>query len=221
MTGSHLSLKKKRIRTFFSTFGIGHKDKSKIDEIQKELEEKGLTYIQMKLPIEKITPEFEAKLKKSVEQSYLHAKIRKVAEQDLESLMHLYNKAWMTSHTPFSPITIDSLKSIYEYPETIILIANVYGSDAGFIILDFEGSNNEYGIIAGLGVLPRFQRKGLGKILGMAAWDLFKKKGVKELRCEVYIENKSSYNFIKSLGFEEYEKKVYKMEDFHLNDESI
>ncbi|MHA1274891.1 MAG: GNAT family N-acetyltransferase, partial [Promethearchaeota archaeon] len=80
---------------------------------------------------------------------------------------------------------------------------------------------NEYGIIAGLGVLPRFQRKGLGKILGMAAWDLFKKKGVKELRCEVYIENKSSYNFIKSLGFEEYEKKVYKMEDFHLNDESI
>ena len=49
----------------------------------------------------------------------------------------------------------------------------------------------------------------------MAAWNFFKeKKGVKELRCEVFTENLTSYNFIKSLGFEEFDKKTYKSEDF-------
>jgi ribosomal protein S18 acetylase RimI-like enzyme len=106
------------------------------------------------------------------------------------------------------------LRQIYDYPETRILIAKVYGADAGFAILDFEGPNQEYGIIAGLGVIPRFQRKGLGTVLGMASWEYFKKKGVKELRCEVYKDNTVSYNFISSLGFENYDVKSYKSDDF-------
>jgi len=107
----------------------------------------------------------------------------------------------MTSNTPYSSITLNSLKTLYEYPETIILIARVYGSDAA----------------AGLGVIPRFQRKGLGTVIGMAAWNYFKKKGVKELRCEVYKDNIVSYNFIKSIGFEEFGRKVYKSEDFDID----
>ena len=114
--------------------------------------------------------------------------------------------SWATGKT-----TNSSLKT----SETVILIARVYGSDAAFIILDFEGPNNQYGVIAGLGVLPRFQRKGLGTVIGMAAWNFFKKKkGVKELRCEVFTENLTSYNFIKSLGFEEFDKKTYTSGDF-------
>jgi ribosomal protein S18 acetylase RimI-like enzyme len=54
--------------------------------------------------------------------------------------------------------------------------------------------------------------------LGMAAWNYFQQKNIKELRCEVYVENKASYNFIKSLGFQEYETKTYRMEDFHLDE---
>jgi len=169
----------------------------------------------MKLPLENITLEFEADLSKKVEKNILHAIIREASENDLESIMYIYNRSWLTSNTPFARITVDSLKIIYSYPETVILIAKVYGSDAAFIILDFEGPNNEYGVIAGLGVLPRFQRKGLGTVIGMAAWNFFKeKKRVKELRCEVFTENLTSYNFIKSLGFEEFDKKIYKSEDF-------
>ena len=217
MSESRLDFKKKRIRALFLYFKSSSTDKSKSEAevVLDQIERTGLEYIQMKLPIEKITPEFEAKLSEKVEKNILHAKIRVASADDLESIMYIYNRSWLTSNTPFSRITVESLKTIYEYPETVILIAKVYGSDAAFIILDCEGPNNEYGVIAGLGVLPRFQRKGLGTVIGMAAWNFFKKKeGVKELRCEVFTENLTSYNFIKSLGFEEFDSKIYKSEDF-------
>jgi len=211
MPESRSSFKQKQIRSFFLSF---EKQKEKVESIQDEIIQVGLKYIQMKLPVENITPELEAKLSEKVEKNILHAKIREATENDLESVMQIYNRAWMTSNTPFSRITVDSLKIIYAYPETVILIAKAYGLDAAFIILDFEGPNNEYGIIAGLGVLPRFQRKGLGTVLGMASWQYLKKRGIKELHCEVYLDNIASHNFIKSLGFEDYETKVYKNEDF-------
>jgi ribosomal protein S18 acetylase RimI-like enzyme len=209
---SKTGFKRKMIRSLF--LALERKPKAETEEVQEEIEVKGMKYIQMKLPVEKITPEFEEQMRKRVEKNILHAKIREAKTEDLESVAHVYNRSWMTSCTPYSILTADSLKQIYDYPETVILIANVYGTDAGFVILDFEGPNNEIGVIAGLGVIPRFQGKGLGTVLGMASWDYFKKKGVTELICEVYVDNKVSYNFIKSLGFEEYDTKVYQSEDF-------
>ena len=143
---------------------------------------------------------------------------KEATKEDLESVVYLHNRSWMTSSTPFTPIAVDTIQKLFEYPETTILIAKVYGNDSGFAILDLEGNNNEFGVIAGLGVLPRFQRKGLGTVIGMAAWNYFKKIGVKELRCEVYKSNKVSYNFIKSLGFEEFCVKTYKRDDFRTED---
>ena len=214
MTESKISLKKRKVRSFILAFE--KKDKTE-EEIENELATTGMEYIQMKLPIAKITPEFEEMLTEKVEHNILRAKIREAKVEDLESVRALYNRSWMTSNTPYSSITLNSLKTIFEYPETIILIARVYGSDAAFVILDYEGPKNEYGIIVGLGVMPRFQRKGLGTVIGMAAWNYFKKKGVKELRCEVYKDNIVSYNFIKSIGFEEFARKVYKSEDFDID----
>jgi len=212
MSGSKLNLKKKRIRSFFLDY-----DKKSNEISEEDLEIKGIEYIQMRLPVEKITKDFEEVLRKKVEKNVLKAKIREAKEQDLESVMYIHNRAWMTSNEPFSPIDLQSLRVIFNYPETTILIAKVYGNDAGFVILDLEGEKEEFGIICGLGVLPRFQNKGLGTVIGMAAWNYFKAKGVKELRCEVYRDNKVSYNFIKSLGFEQYDVKIYKKEDFTID----
>jgi len=214
MPSTRESFKQNRIRTFFLSFESSPKKSESVEEIQEEIEKTGLTYIQMRLPVEKITLEYEAKLNDKVEHNILHAKIRESTEDDLEKVMNIYNKAWLTSNTPFSQIFVESLKEIYDFPDTVILIAKAYGIDAGFIILDYEGPNREYGVIAGLGILPRFQRRGLATILGLAGWKYFKEKGVKELRCEVYIDNKASYNFIKLLGFEEYGKKCYKGDGF-------
>lgn len=217
MQESERNLKKQRIRNFFSSFEIASRESDK-ESVESKITNVGLAYIQMKLPVNQITPELENKLQKKVEHNILKAKVREASREDLENVMHIHNRSWMVSNTPFRPINIDSLEIIHEYPETIILLAKVYGEDAGFVILDFEGSNKEIGVIAGLGVLPRYQRKGLGTVLGMAAWRKFKEKGVKELKCEVYKENTVSYEFIKSLGFEEYETKVYKMDDFSPQD---
>ncbi|MFX0010259.1 MAG: GNAT family N-acetyltransferase [Candidatus Hermodarchaeota archaeon] len=214
MNDSNLSFKKKMVRNFFLNYEKKFKTQ---DEIESELESTGMTYIQMRLSVEKITEEYEAEVRKKVEKNILRAKIREASKDDLKSVAFLHNRSWMTSSTPFSPISHDTIKKIYEYPDTKILIAKVYGIDGGFVILDFDGEEKEFGIICGLGVLPRFQRKGLGTVIGMAAWDYFKKRGVKELRCEVYKDNTVSFNFIRSLGFEQYDIKVYKAEDFNLS----
>ena len=207
-----LKLKKAQIRSFFLAFekkGITKR------EIENDLLTTGLEYIQMKLPVSNITPEVEEELKKKVEHNILQAKIREAKLEDLESVMYLYNRSWLVSSTPFRAITKETLRIIYDYPETLYLIAKAYGSDGAFVILDYEGLHKEYGIIAGLGVIPRFQRKGLGTVIGLAAWNHFKKKGVKELRCEVFKDNEVSFNFIKSIGFVEYDRKTYKSEDFY------
>jgi ribosomal protein S18 acetylase RimI-like enzyme len=204
---TRMDLKKKRIRSFFSRLDV------EPDTLEEE-EDISLTYIQLKLPVEEITPEFEAKVKEKVKKNFLNAKIREATREDLPKVMEIHNRAWLTANEPFRPIELDSLEKIFRYPETEILIAKVYGQDGGFIILDREGENNEIGVIAGLGVLPRYQRKGLGTVLGVAAWNYFKDKDVEELRCEVYEDNTVSYDFIKSLGFNQCGAKTYTKDDF-------
>ncbi len=211
-----LSLKKKALRSYFLHI---EKDsgKDKITDLQKQILNNGIVYLQMRLPIEKITKEFENTLRRKIEKKIYRANISEAELKDLSSITDIYNKSWLTSSTPFRPIQKGTLKKIFNDQNTVFLIAKVYDSYAGFIILDFEGENNEYGVIAGLGVLPRFQGKGLGTILGMAAWNYFKEKGLKELRCEVYNDNQKSFNFIKGLKFEEFGRIVYRKEDFELD----
>jgi ribosomal protein S18 acetylase RimI-like enzyme len=210
-----INLKRKALRTYFLHI---EKDSQmgEVSELQREILEKGMVYLQMRLPIDKITKDFERALKEKIEHKIFHASIREATKNDLTSIQEIYNKAWLTSNTPFRPIEKDTLKKIFNDPDTVFLIATVYGIDGGFVILDFEGDNKEYGVIAGLGVLPRFQGKGLGTILGLAAWNYFKEKGLEELRCEVYRDNQKSYKFIKGLNFEEFGKRIYRKEDFEL-----
>jgi ribosomal protein S18 acetylase RimI-like enzyme len=211
-----LNLKKKALRSYFLHI---EKDsgKDKITALQKQILNNGMVYLQMRLPIEKITKEFENTLREKIEKKIYRANIREAELKDLSIITDIYNKSWLTSSTPFRPIQRETLKKIFNDHNTVFLIANVYSSDGGFVILDFEGENNEYGVITGLGVLPRFQGKGLGTILGMAAWNYFKEKGLKELRCEVYEDNKKSFNFIEGLNFEEFGRIIYRKEDFELH----
>ena len=214
-----LNLKKRKIRAYLLSIETKKKHKVEVDKVAEELYQDGMVYIQMKLPVEKIT-NVEKNLKEKIEHNIVQANIREATKSDLESLKYIYNRAWLTSNTPFRPITKTDLQKILEYPETVFLIAKLYGSDAAFLLLDFEGENKEFAIIAALAVIPRFQRKGLGSVLGMASWQYLKKEfpNVKEIRCEVYKDNKVSYAFIKGIGFEEYGKKVYKKEDFEISD---
>ncbi|MFX1279721.1 MAG: GNAT family N-acetyltransferase [Promethearchaeota archaeon] len=206
-----------KLRNYFLTLEKNSKNLEKLENIEENLD-LGMKYIQMVLPIKQITKEAENRLKENVGSNILRAQIRVVKEGDLEILMNLYNKAWLTSHEPFRALTIDDIKDLYNDSNLKIFIARVYGIDAGFMILDFEGLKKEYGIIVAMGVIPRFQRRGLGKIMALAAWEFFKKNNVIELRSEVYIDNKASFNFLKSLGFEDRGIEIYTTNDFDSND---
>lgn len=210
---NRLDLKKTTIRRLFL-----HLEREKGKEVASDHDKilQGMVYIQMRLPIEKITKEYEDNIKRKLETKIYQAKIREATGKDLDVVTEIYNKAWLTSNTPFRPIKKETLKIIFQDPDTVFLIARVYGIDGGFVIVDLEGDNKEFGIIAGLGILPRFQRKGLGTILGLAAWSYLKEKGINELRCEVYKDNLASYQFIKGLQFEEFGEKIYRKEDFEL-----
>ncbi len=213
-----LDLKKKKIRAFFLSVETKKKKKLEVDKATEELYQDGMVYIQMRLPVEKITKEFESKLKDKIEHNIIKAKIREATESDLETLKNIYNRAWLLSNTPYRPITKTDLKKLLDYPDTVFLIAKVYGIDAAFVLLDFEGENKEIAVIAALAVIPRFQRKGVGTIIGMSAWNFLKQNysNVKEVRAEVYKDNVVSYSFIKGIGFEEFDRKVYKKEDFEI-----
>jgi len=211
-----LDLKKRVLRSYFLRI---EKDSGKElrTDLQNQILNNGMVYLQMRLPIEKLTEEFENSLNEKIEKNIYRASIRKAEPKDLSIITDIYNKSWLTSSTPFRPIQKETLKKIFNNQNTVILIAKVYDTfDGGFVILDFEGENNQYGVIAGLGVLPRFQGKGLGTFLGMSAWNYFKEKGLKELRCEVYRDNQKSFDFIKGLNFEEFGRIVYRKEDFEL-----
>ena len=141
--------------------------------------------------------------------NYLKPKVREASKSDLGSLVNIYNISWMTSNTPFRNLTVKTMENLHNNRDIIILIAKVYGIDAGFIILDFEGAEKQQGSVLALAILPRFQRKGLGKLLSQVTWKYFNERGIKELATEVYFENDASYQFHLSLGFEEMETVTY------------
>ena len=58
---SRPNFKRKMIRSLF--LALERKNKAEA-EVQEEIEVTGMKYVQMKLPVEKITPEFEEKLRK-------------------------------------------------------------------------------------------------------------------------------------------------------------
>ncbi|MFX1311182.1 MAG: GNAT family N-acetyltransferase [Promethearchaeota archaeon] len=163
-----------------------------------------LNYIQMRLPVNKITKDFEESLKNKIKNKVKLVKIRKAVEEDIEDLIIMHEQAWQSTPMPYHQISKDKLFEIFKDPDITILIAEENSIDIGFIILYFTGENNIIGVIAGLGILPEYQHKGLGTFLGIASWNYFKEKGVRELRCKVFKDNKISYTFIKKLGFEEY-----------------
>jgi ribosomal protein S18 acetylase RimI-like enzyme len=161
-------------------------------------------YIQMKLPIEKITNQFEDALNIRAEQGIIQTKIREANLNDIKTFQRLHKLIWENTQMRYKPFSEDLLRDLIKDPNITFLIAEVDGIDSGFGIVYFTGNKKDVGVVAALGVLPTLQGKGLGTILGLKIWEFFKSKGLKELHCRVSKENKNGYRFIRSLGFEDY-----------------
>ena len=173
---------------------------------QKEEDLKDYVYLQMILDLDKNGPEFEREIEQGRK---MGIESRVASEADIDMVVKLYNRAFMTGADPWSPANTAQFEQIIHYGDTFMLIASSYGEDVGFIILDLEGANKEIGVICGLGTDPRWQGRGFARHLCLIAWLELKKRGVAKLKCEVYENNIPSYRLIKSLYFEEVGKKTY------------
>ncbi|MBD3255310.1 MAG: GNAT family N-acetyltransferase [Candidatus Lokiarchaeota archaeon] len=163
-------------------------------------------YIHMRLFVEDITSEFEEGLREKVHHTCTSCEIREAEEEDLESIIRLHDKAWHTTPMPYQQVKKKKLRKLFEDEDFVFLIAKMGSIDVGFAIIYFGGNKKDIGVIAGLGVEPKLQKKGLGTMIGMAIWDYFKKRGIKELRCKVYKGNETAYSFISELGFKEFKE---------------
>ncbi|GAG20451.1 unnamed protein product [marine sediment metagenome] len=117
-----LNLKKKRIRALFLSIETKKKQIEVVDKTTEELYQDGMVYVQMRLPVGKITKEFEVKLTDKIEHNIIQGKIREATKEDLDTLKNIYNRAWLTSNTPFRSITKTDLLTILEHSDTVFFI---------------------------------------------------------------------------------------------------
>lgn len=125
-------------------------------------------------------------------------------ETDSEEFIHVYNRAFITAPDPYRSLT---LNDVQYFDSNTTFIAILHGRIVGFIVLIIEpifkhGKEiGKQGVIAGLGVDPRYRRKKIGFLLAAKAAEFFSSQNVSELVCEVYHENEISYNLISNFGF--------------------
>ncbi|GAB4325334.1 MAG: hypothetical protein Kow0069_31340 [Promethearchaeota archaeon] len=197
-------------------------------------ERRGYVYRQMELPAARISPEFEAQVRKRI---HPHVRVVPATLEDDERVASLHNHAFLTATDPYAPIRAEDVRHLLLCPRTLVLVGMIWGAqDCGFIVLTFdehcsdeevlsaeraakEGgevnqppgpeAGHEVGFISGLGVLPQWQRRGVGTTLGVKSWEFFKSAGVQTLRCEVFLGNDASYALIRAMGFDETGRTIY------------
>lgn len=162
-------------------------------------------YIIMNLPMSKISQEKLAEMAAKVRQVKPLLKTWIASEADIPRLVDLYNASFFQCPDPYRPVTEADMRSIFE--KSTIIMGNMYGIDAAFIVNKIEsrvaetGKVERLGVICGIAVHPRFRQKGLATAIGLVAYDFFKDKGVDYLQCEVYEKNDPSMSFITWVGF--------------------
>ena len=129
--------------------------------------------------------------------------IRPIEDKDEVNFIRAYNRSFITAPDPYRSLSLEDFK-LFDRKSTFVAI--LYGQIVGFVYLTIEDlvKHSEVvgkqGVIAGLGVDPRYRRKKIAYLLAAQAAVYFSKHYVDELICEVYYLNKVSYSFIQNFG---------------------
>lgn len=209
MIKSRVSLKNTIIKSLFINLDKNKLNEYDIDKIHSTLIEDGLYYLQMRLPISKITQEYISNIKKHIGLVDLNIEVCEASKKDIDSILSIHRRAWEDSNILFVPTNKETFEILFDYLETILLIARLNGKNIGYLILDCDGPKKQFGIIAGMGVLPESQGRKVGLSICLEAWNYLKKLNFEELRFEIYIENKKCIQLAKLLSFQLYKVKRY------------
>lgn len=186
---------------------IVHRERKVQKILQKEnLEPKKHKYFIMEIPIEQVPffiKEFKQKTSETSRLAYNAVNVRQYNAEDPKDnklFTDIFNLVLLTSPDPYRPITIDEAHSFFKVGT---FLAFLYGRCVGYAVVTIEETEiGKIGVIAGIGVHPKFRRKHVAQKLAMevAKWFLSRKDLVK-LQCEVYESNLVSQKFISSFGF--------------------
>jgi len=176
-------------------------------DTSNELQKGKYKFIVMKMTFDQSLEAIE-KIKDIIEddESLSKVKIRNLKlDTDTEEFIRVYNRAFITAPDPYRSL---SYKDATHFNEDSTFLAVLYGRIVGFIFLVIEPlikSGKEIGlqgVIAGIGVDPRYRRRKIAFLLAARAAEYFTQNSVDELICEVFEENRVSINFIRSFGFQ-------------------
>jgi ribosomal protein S18 acetylase RimI-like enzyme len=129
--------------------------------------------------------------------------IRPIEAKDEANFIKAYNRSFITAPDPYRSLALNDFK-LFDPKSTFVAI--LYGQIVGFVYLTIEDliKNSvvvgKQGVIAGLGVDPRYRRRKIAFLLAAQAAVFFSKHSVDELICEVHHLNKVSYSFIQNFG---------------------
>ncbi len=133
-----------------------------------------------------------------------NVKIRNLdPEKDAERFIRVYNRSFISAPDPYRSL---SLTDFHHFDPESTFVAILYGQIVGFIYLTIEPlvknsiEVGKQGVIAGLGVEPRYRRRKIAFLLVAQAAEYFSDSSVDELICEVYHKNTVSYSFIQNFG---------------------
>jgi ribosomal protein S18 acetylase RimI-like enzyme len=179
-----------------------HKSDEKEDQISKK---EGFKFYVLKMTWDQgLDAIKEVKKKIEVDVFLKKVKIRELnPETDKHEFARVYNRAFITAPDPYRSL---SLSDVDHFNPKSTFVAVLYGKIIGFVFLTIEplvkqGINlGNQGVIAGLGVDPRYRRKKIAFLLAAKAAQYFAENEVLELVCEVFHENKVSYSFIRNFG---------------------
>ena len=124
--------------------------------------------------------------------------------EDANEFILCYNRAFISAPDPYRSLT---LEDVHHFKPETTFVAVLYGRIVGFVFLVIEPlikrgkTLGRQGVIAGVGIDPRYRRKRIAYLLATRAAQYFVENDVMELVCKVYFENKVSYSFIRSFGF--------------------
>ena len=170
-------------------------------ENQPELIEAKHRYFKMGCPISKVLDSLnQVYLEIKESDVFKNLKIKPLnPDENGEDFISVFNKSLLAGYDPYQPIDYGDLD---KFPKTTF-IGYLYGRPVAFITYTIEEENGEkVGVIAGLGVIPEYRRRGVAKALIIkTATEIEKNFNVRKLICDVYEKNTASLNLVKKFGF--------------------
>lgn len=185
---------------------IIHRERRVQKALQKtELDHKKHKYYIMEIPIAKV-PDFISKYENLKSQRLASNAVtvrpyNHLDPKDNQIFTEIFNLILLTSPDPYRPLTVSDAEKFFKEGT---FLAFLYGKCVGYGVLTIEKTDlGKIGVIAGIGVHPKFRRKKVAQKIAveLGKWFLEQKDLIK-LQCEVYEDNLASQQFISSFGFQ-------------------